>query len=88
MLNNADIDGVGPEGPLNVGETSEDFWRQTLDVHLMGTFACTKAALKPMQEQGSGCTSNVSSEAAKPAQIGTLQVASIAFHPSLGAVNE
>ena len=46
MLNNAGIDVVGPEGPLNVSEVSEDFWRQTLDVHLMGTFACTKAALQ------------------------------------------
>ena len=54
MLNNAGIDGVGPEGPLVVGDISEAFWRKTLDIHLMGTFACTKAALKPMQEQGSG----------------------------------
>ena len=92
MLNNAGIDGVGPEGPLSVGEISEDFWRQTLDVHLMGTFACTKAALKPMQEQGSGrvivtsspagifgCTGANAYATAKAALFGFMQCVALEY---------
>ena len=92
MLNNAGIDGVGPEGPLNVGEISEDFWRETLDVHLMGTFACTKAALKPMQEQGSGrviitssptglfgCTGDNAYATAKAALFGFMQCVALEY---------
>ena len=92
MLNNAGIDGVGPEGPLNVGEISEGFWRQTLDVHLMGTFACTKAALKPMQEQGSGrilvtssptgifgCTGANAYATAKAALFGFMQCVALEY---------
>ena len=92
MLNNAGIDGVGPEGPLNVGEISEGFWRQTLDVHLMGTFACTKAALEPMQEQGSGrvlvtssptgifgCTGANAYATAKAALFGFMQCVALEY---------
>ena len=92
MLNNAGIDGVGPEGPLNVGEISEEFWRHTLDVHLMGTFACTKAALQPMQEQGSGsilvtssptgifgCTGANAYATAKAALFGFMQCVALEY---------
>ena len=92
MLNNAGIDGVGPEGPLDVGDISEAFWRRTLDIHLMGTFACTKAALKPMQEQGRGrvlvtssptgifgCTGANAYATAKAALFGFMQCVALEY---------
>lgn len=96
MLNNAGNRGIGPEGPTLVGDVSATWWRETVDVHLTGTFECTKAALKPMVEQGSGsilvtssptgifgCTGASAYSAAKMALIGFMQSTAVEYH-SLG----
>ncbi len=92
MLNNAGIDGVGPEGPLDVADFSEEFWRRTLDIHLFGTFACTKAVLKHMQDQGYGrilvtssptgifgCTGANAYSTAKAALFGFMQCVALEY---------
>ena len=63
LVNNAGID--APRG--TIWGLTDDEWRRTIDVNLSGVFYCTRAALKPMLEVGSGCIVNISSQAARAA---------------------
>ncbi len=63
LVNNAGID--APRG--TIWGLSDDEWQRTIDVNLSGVFYCTRAALKPMLAQGSGCIVNISSQAARAA---------------------
>jgi 3-oxoacyl-[acyl-carrier protein] reductase len=40
---------------------TEEQWESVLEVNLKGTFLCTRAALKPMLKQRSGCIINIAS---------------------------
>ena len=60
LVNNAAID--APDG--NAWDLPVDEWQRTIDVNLSGVFYCSKAALVPMLEAGSGCIVNISSSAA------------------------
>ena len=42
-------------------ELSDEEWQRMLDVHLNGTFYCSREALKIMNQQGSGCILNMGS---------------------------
>ena len=61
LVNNAAID--APSG--NAWDLPDEEWRRTIDVNLSGVFYCSKAALGPMLEAGSGCIVNLSSQAAR-----------------------
>ena len=63
LVNNAGID--APRG--TIWGLSNEEWQRTIDVNLSGVFYCTRAALKPMLEMGSGCIVNISSQAARAA---------------------
>ena len=63
LVNNAGID--APRG--TIWGLSDEEWQRTIDVNLTGVFYCTRAALKPMLAQGSGCIVNISSQAARAA---------------------
>ena len=45
-------------------DMSDDTWRRMMQVHLDGTFFCTRAALEPMKRQNGGVIINMSSTAA------------------------
>ncbi len=60
LVNNAALDRLTGY----VWDLPDDEWRRTIDVNLTGVFFCSKAALKPMLEAGSGCIVNISSHAA------------------------
>jgi len=46
-----------------VSHMDDDEWRRMIDVHLFGTFACTRAALRVMEEKGRGAIVNMASVA-------------------------
>ncbi len=56
LVNNA---GIGI--PRMIWDMSEEDWDRTVDVHLKGTFNCTRHACSLMKEQGSGRIINVTS---------------------------
>lgn len=58
LVNNA---GVGAAG--NALETSESDWQRLFAVNVDGVFRCSRAALAPMLEQGSGSIVNIASVA-------------------------
>lgn len=60
LVNNAALDRLTGY----IWELPDDEWQRTIDVNLGGVFYCSKAALKPMLEAGSGCIVNISSHAA------------------------
>ena len=60
LVNNAALDRL--EG--NGWDLPDEGWRRTIDVNLGGVFFCSRAALKPMLEAGSGSIVNISSHAA------------------------
>jgi 3-oxoacyl-[acyl-carrier protein] reductase len=53
MINNA---GLG--GSAKITEMTDEQWSTVLDVTLTGTFRCTRAVLKVMEQQGSGVIVN------------------------------
>ena len=55
--------GVAPSAPL--AKTSDEQWRQAIDVNLSGTFFCLREALPAMAEAGWGRVVNVASIAGK-----------------------
>ena len=61
LVNNAGID--APSG--NAWDLPDDEWQRTIDVNLSGVFYCSRAALKPMLEAGSGAIVNISSASAR-----------------------
>ena len=61
LVNNAGID--APRG--TAWGLSDEEWQRTIDVNLSGVFYCSRAALKPMLEAGSGAIVNISSQAAR-----------------------
>jgi 3-oxoacyl-[acyl-carrier protein] reductase len=56
LVNNA---GVTRDGLLL--RMNESDWDEVLDINLKGAFLCTRAALKPMVRQRSGCVVNITS---------------------------
>ena len=65
LVNNA---GLGMTKPLI--ETSTEEWQRLLDINLTGPFRTLRAALPPMQQQGSGVVINLSSICAWRAEAG------------------
>lgn len=61
LVNNAAID--APDG--NAWDLPDAEWEQTIAVNLSGVFYCSKAALIPMLQAGSGCIVNISSQSAR-----------------------
>ncbi len=61
LVNNAGID--APSG--NAWDLPDEEWERTIAVNVSGVFYCSRAALKPMLEAGSGCIINISSQAAR-----------------------
>lgn len=63
LVNNAGID--APRG--YAWDLPDHEWQRTINVNLSGVFYCSRAALGPMLEAGSGCIVNISSQAARVA---------------------
>lgn len=59
------VNNAGFDDPGFFGDTTPERWRRLLDTNLMGTFACTHAALPAMQAAGYGRILNVGSEAGR-----------------------
>jgi 3-oxoacyl-[acyl-carrier protein] reductase len=60
----ADIFGGGKRRSFGVTSRMDDGeWRRMLDIHLFGTFCCTRAALRVMEEKGRGAIVNMASVA-------------------------
>ncbi len=70
LVNNA---GLG--GTANIVDMTDDQWSRVLDVTLTGTFRCTRAAFKVMQQQGSGVVVNNASVIGWRAQEGQAHYA-------------
>ncbi len=63
-------------------DVTDDLWRKILDVNVLGIFHCSRAAYKPMLDNGGGQIINVSSIAAFSGKG-----SSIPYAASKGAVN-
>jgi 3-oxoacyl-[acyl-carrier protein] reductase len=70
LVNNAGLGGTAP-----IVEMTDEQWSRVLDVTLTGTFRCTRAAFKVMQQQGSGVVVNNASVIGWRAQEGQAHYA-------------
>ena len=61
LVNNAAID--APDG--NAWDLTDEEWERTIAVNVSGVFYCSRAALGPMLQAGSGCIVNISSQSAR-----------------------
>jgi len=59
------VNNAGFDDPAFFGDTTPERWRRLLDTNLLGLFACTQAALPPMQEARYGRIVNIGSEAGR-----------------------
>jgi 3-oxoacyl-[acyl-carrier protein] reductase len=66
LVNNAAID--APDG--NAWDLPDEEWERTIAVNLSGVFYCSRAALVPMLQAGSGCIVNISSQSARRGEKG------------------
>jgi len=62
LVNSAGVNEAGGVGSLPL-----DKWRKVIDINLMGTLYCCKAAIAPMKAQGGGDIVNISSTAGRRA---------------------
>jgi 3-oxoacyl-[acyl-carrier protein] reductase len=69
------VNNAGLGGTANVVDMTDEQWSKVLDVTLNGTFRCTRAALRLMQEQGSGVIVNNASVLGWRAQAGQAHYA-------------
>ncbi len=59
LINNAAL--VSDSVPTPIWDLSDEDWQAALDVNLTGAFYCSRAASRPMADQGNGKIINVSS---------------------------
>lgn len=86
------VNNAGFDDPGFFGTTTPERWRRLLDTNLMGTFACTQAALPGMVESGYGRILNVGSEAGRIGSKGNAVYAAtkgaiMAFSKSIAREN-
>lgn len=86
------VNNAGFDDPAFFGDTTPERWRRLLDTNLMGTFACTQAALPAMQEARYGRVLNIGSEAGRIGSKGNAVYAAtkgaiMAFSKSLAREN-
>lgn len=55
------VNNAGIFEPVPFEEMTEEQWDRMLDVHLRGTFLCSRAVVPHMLDRGSGCIINVAS---------------------------
>lgn len=55
------INNAGIHKAAMIADMSLDDWNNVIQVNLNGTFLCSRAVIKPMREQGSGCIINMTS---------------------------
>ena len=55
------VNNAGIFNRVSFEEMTEAQWRRMLDVHLTGTFLCSRAVIDHMLERGSGCIVNIAS---------------------------
>ena len=54
LINNAGVGVMPIEGGVAIGEMSDSEWHRLLDIHLNGTFSCSRAAWKHMEQNQYG----------------------------------
>lgn len=54
---------------------SEEAWDEVLDTNLKGAFLCSRAAIRPMMKQRSGCILNISSVVGQDGHVGQANYA-------------
>lgn len=64
------VNNAGAIAPAMVGDLSEDDFRRIVDIHLVGSFVCSKAVLEHLPTDGTGRILNVTSAAGLTGTIG------------------
>src|SRR5574337_386876 len=67
------VNNVGPFLVRPLADTTDDEWRQTLDSNLSSVFYCSRAALRGMREQRSGCIINIGALNVEHSPIGVFE---------------